>query len=120
MGKASREKGRRAEIEVLKLLSDELGERYTRNVDQAREGGADCIQIRGFAVEVKRRETLSRPAWWAQTVQQAQALQLEPILFYRRSREPWQALVHTTDGGYREATFQQAVSHIRTKWAAWP
>jgi hypothetical protein len=45
---------------------------------------------------------------------------VEPLLFYRRSREPWQALIHTRDGGYREGTFDEAVATIREKWARWP
>jgi Holliday junction resolvase len=115
-----RRKGACAEREVLRLLSEELGERYVRNVDQAREGGADCIQVKGFAIEVKRQERLSRPSWWRQAVDQAAALKAEPMLLYRRSREPWSALIHTRDGGYREATFNEAVAHIREKWARWP
>lgn len=120
MGRMSREKGRRAEIELCKLLSAELGQGITRNVDQARKGGADCLQVQGFAIQIKRQEKLARPAWWAQTVQEAQVAGAEPLCFYRRSHEPWQALIRTADGGYREATFEQAVYHIREKWSCWP
>lgn len=120
MSKSQRSKGQRGERELFARLSEELGETVRRNVDQAREGGADSLEVKGFAVEVKRHERLSRPKWWAQAVKQAKEVRREPILFYRRSREPWRALIHTIDGGYREATLEQAVYHIREKWACWP
>lgn len=120
MARMSREKGRRAEIELCKLLSADLGVTVARNVDQARAGGADCLQLQGFAIECKRRETLSKPSWWAQAVEQGQKAGAEPLVFYRRSREPWQALIRTVDGGYREATWDQAMAHVREKWSCWP
>jgi hypothetical protein len=120
-GARSRNKGQVGERELCKLLSDELGVLVTRNVDQARKGGADCLELQGFTVEIKRQERLARPTWWAQAVRQAEAHGTgEPIVFYRRSREPWQALIRTVDGGYREATWEQAVFHVREKWACWP
>lgn len=120
MSAMSRTKGAAAEREVLKLLGAELGESLTRNLSQTREGGADCICIRGFAVEVKRQERLSRPAWWRQAVEQAQRVGAEPMLLYRRSREQWQAFIHTRDGGYREGTLTDAACAIREKWLSWP
>ena len=120
MSKASRDKGARAEREVLKLLGDELGEILTRNLQQTREGGADCLAVKGFAIEVKRQEKLSRPSWWAQAVEQAQRVGAEPMLLYRRNREKWQAFIHTRDGQYREGNLQDAASAIREKWMYWP
>ena len=120
MSKASRDKGARAEREVLKLLGDELGEILTRNLQQTREGGADCLAVKGFAIEVKRQERLSRPSWWAQAVEQAQRVGAEPMLLYRRNREKWKAFIHTRDGKYREGNLQDAASAIREKWLYWP
>jgi hypothetical protein len=108
------------ERELCRLLSEELGVVVRRNVDQARSGGADCLELRGFAIECKRKEQLSRPAWWAQAVEQGGKCGNEPIVFYRRNGEPWQALIRTVDGGYREGTWEQAMFHIREKWARWP
>lgn len=120
MSKASRDKGARAEREVLKLLGEELGEILTRNLQQTREGGADCLAVKGWAIEIKRQERLSRPAWWAQAVEQAQRVGAEPMLLYRRNREKWQAFIHTRDGQYREGSLIDAACAIREKWAAWP
>lgn len=57
-----------------------------------------------FAVEVKRREGWSpatlyagKPSpvwsWWRQAQTQAIELQLEPMLWYRQSREPWTVML---------------------------
>lgn len=116
-GRMSRDKGRRAEIELFKALSEELGFVVKRNVDQARNGGADCIELPGYAVEVKRCERPRLQAWWRQAVRQGEAMQAEPITFYRQSRQPWQALLRTADGGYRISSWEEAVMCIREKLA---
>lgn len=120
MGAMQRRKGAAGEREALRLLGDELGELLKRNLTQTREGGADCVCIRGFALEIKRQEALSRPAWWRQACEQAARLGVEPMLLYRRSREPWRAFIHTEAGQYREGTLLDAASAIREKWLMWP
>jgi hypothetical protein len=116
-GAMSRRKGQQGERELFRLLSDELGFVVRRNVDQARIGGADCIELPGFAPEVKRHEKLALPAWWRQAVKQGTAMQAEPIVFFRKSREPWRALIRTVDGGYRLTEWDAAVMHVREKLA---
>ena len=119
MSKSSRTKGAAGERELLRLLGDEIGIVLTRNLQQTREGGADCLMVPGFAIEVKRVEQLSRPKWWKQAVKQGEAVNREPIVFYRQSAKPgeritWRALIkHGT--GYREAEWLDAVDHVREK-----
>lgn len=120
MSASQRAKGQTGERELCALLSDELGITVRRNVDQARAGGADCLEIRGFAIECKRHERLSRPTWWAQAVRQAEALKLEPLLFYRRNRQPWRAMVYRHNADPQDVPFEAACAHIREKWSAWP
>lgn len=115
-GLRSREKGRRAEIELFKFLSDELGIECRRNVDQSRNGGADGLDIPGFSVEVKRHEALNRDAWWEQTVRQAAERGSEPVCFYRQNRKPWRALL-TGNGTYRDVGWVDALDYIRDKLA---
>jgi hypothetical protein len=115
MSATQRRKGQRGELELFRLLSEELGFVVRRNVDQARNGGADCIELPGFSVECKRQERLCLPAWWRQAVKQGIAMQSEPIVFFRRSREPWRALLRTVDGGYRLADWAEAVMYVREK-----
>ena len=119
MSAMSRNKGAAAEREVLKLLGDELGVLLQRNITQTRGGGADCLEVQGFAIEVKRCESLSRPKWWAQACRQAVGIG-EPMLLYRRNREQWKAFIHTTGGKYREGSLIDAARAIREKWSAWP
>ena len=115
MSKASRTKGANGEREALKLLGEELGVMLTRNLQQTREGGGDCLCVKGWAIEVKRQERLARPSWWRQACEQAKRIGAEPMLLYRRSREPWTAFIHTIDGKYREGTLQDAACAIREK-----
>lgn len=109
----SREKGRRAEIELLKLLCDELNVTAQRNRDQAANGGGDCLQIPGYCIEIKRCETLCIPAWWRQAVKQAQAAGSEPILFFRQSRKPWRVVMT----GGNEYSWAGAMDAMRDKLA---
>lgn len=120
MSAMQRRKGAQGEREVLKLLGLELGEIFTRNLEQTRSGGADCLCVKGWAIEIKRQESLSRPAWWRQACKQAEREGAEPMLLYRRSREPWTAWIHTSGGNWREGTLADAASAIREKWLEWP
>jgi Holliday junction resolvase len=120
VGVMQRRKGAAAEREALLLLSEELGTELRRNLQQTREGGADCLMVKGFAIEIKRQEQLRRPSWWRQAVTQAEQVGAEPMLLYRRNREPWQAWIHTTCGEYREGSLIDAASAIREKWLRWP
>jgi hypothetical protein len=119
-GARSRNKGAAAEREVLRLLGQELGLVLQRNITQTRGGGADCLEVKGWAIEVKRCEALSRPAWWRQACEQASRVGAEPMMLYRRSRTPWRAFIHTGDGRYREGSLADAANAIREKWLGWP
>lgn len=97
MGKFSRDKGKRGERELFKILNDYLGEPlFGRNLIQSREGGADSDSQLPVAIEVKYQETLRLPAWLEQTKQQAADAGKLPVLAYRRSREPWTCLLVLT------------------------
>ncbi len=97
MGKMQRNKGAAAERELAKLLSDELGADITRNLLQTREGGHDLNGVTGWALEVKRHETLNLNAWWKQTTDQAKRIGKKPVLAYRQSRQPWRFVVRLND-----------------------
>ena len=92
-----RRKGQTGEREFFRLLSDELGACVRRNVDQARNGGADCIEVPGWSIEVKRHETGFREAWWDQALRQADEANCSPALAYRASRQPWRVRVLLCD-----------------------
>ena len=88
MGKMQRDKGQRGEREFFGLLSEHLGTCVRRNVDQARQGGADGIEVPGWAIEVKRWERGFRAEWWEQAIAQADG-KAWPALAYRASHQPW-------------------------------
>ena len=97
MSKNSRNKGSAGERELLSILSAELGiAPIKRNLSQTRGGGADCIELNGWAIEIKRVERENLNAWWNQTVNQCRDGR-KPVLFYRASRKPWQALMYLED-----------------------
>jgi Holliday junction resolvase len=111
-GKRSRTKGQRGEREFLAVLGEELGETLTRNLQQTREGGADCIVLKGWAIEVKRQERLSRGAWWRQAVEQAERAGVQPMLAYRRNGEEWRVWIK--EGC--DLSVAEAAGAIREKW----
>ena len=93
MSASQRDKGQRGERELFGILSDLLGTCVRRNVDQARKGGADGLDVPGWAIEVKRHETGFRGEWWSQAIDQAQRHDRAPALAYRASRQPWRVRV---------------------------
>ena len=119
MSASQRRKGMVAERELCHLLSDELGFVVKRNVDQARKGGADCIEIPGYAIECKRQEKLNRNAWWKQALEQADKCGMEPLVFFRQSRQPWRALmvngIHREQ--WKEVSWEEAMYTVREKLA---
>lgn len=104
-GRMARNKGARGEREARDLLTQWAGPVYEsagqvspvirRNLMQSREGGYDLVGIDWLALEVKRQEGGSLPAWWRQTVGNAAAGQV-PFLMWRRNRQPWQFRVRMT------------------------
>lgn len=95
MSTMGRNKGKRGEREVIKILQPIYDEIFgegefllKRNTMQADKGGFDIEGIDDFAIEVKRQERLNLKAWWRQTVDQAGKYKF-PVLFYRRNGEPW-------------------------------
>ena len=91
MGAASRNKGKTGEREFLNALQKllDLPHRIPRNLNQSDQGGADCVALPGIAIEIKRREALSRREWWKQALSQAEAIEASPVLAYRQNRKEW-------------------------------
>lgn len=113
-GNMSRAKGQRGEREfattlekwsqpVLAAIGGDAAVMMRRNLQQSREGGHDLVGLDWLAVEVKRHETLSLPAWWRQTVDQAGRIGGIPFLAYRQNRSPWRFRVRITSAHYGPA-----------------
>jgi len=105
MAKAQRDRGKRGEREVARLIYDELGFEAKRRVRQ-RDGDSDVDGVPGWAIEVKNHSTVTRAGlreWWQQAVEQASA-NVKPVLIYRRGRGWWRCIwggpewAYTTEG----------------------
>lgn len=97
MGKSQRTKGASGERELATLLQAELGIKFERNLRQYQTPGELDLQPVpegpqvGYAIEVKRREEEALAQWWAEAHEKDHGKPV--LLFYRRSRQPWKALV---------------------------
>lgn len=90
MSRMGKIKGANGEREILNWFMDNFDlPELKRNLEQTRNGGADCLDIPGIALEVKRQEALTVPAWWEQTKRQAIIAKRFPVLAYRQNRKKW-------------------------------
>jgi len=80
----SRQKGRRGELEVARLIALALGVEVQINYAQSAIGGYD-IAVWGWAIEVKRAEKLDLPAWQKQALASAWKDKLMPVLWHRKN-----------------------------------
>lgn len=94
-GRSCRAKGQRGEREAIHLLESLTGLELSREHGQAASGGHDCtIPTRPvICLEVKRQENENTTAWWTQAVASAVTAGGVPAVVYRRSRQPWRAIV---------------------------
>ena len=101
-GRFSRDKGQRAEREIIRLLQPLVDIAYStaghtppqlaRNLAQSRFGGFDVVGLNWLALEIKFQESLHIATWWEQTKRQAD-LGREPILIYRRKHARWRVVM---------------------------
>lgn len=110
-GLLSRNKGKRAEREVIELLQPIVTELYLnlvkrcaptlqRNTLQSDSGGCDISGLEWLALEVKHCETFNLNDWWKQTVRQSEGHSdpKEPVLFYRRNNVAWRVRMRGVAG----------------------
>jgi Holliday junction resolvase len=96
-GRASRNKGAAAEREFCAVLSEHLGAVVKRKLGQARDSGDD-VQVQRFRFEVKRRETLSLPAWCRQVELACKGdPEAIPVVAYRQNGQPWRVVLRLED-----------------------
>lgn len=95
-------KGKEGEREAIKFLQPHINEccemagvepiQLFRNQNQSALGGYDIDGLSWLALEIKRQEALSIPAWWRQVTKAAREGQ-EPVVMFRQNRKPWRFLV---------------------------
>lgn len=65
-----------------------------RNQNQSAVGGCDLSNTFDLAIEVKRHENLSIPAWWKQCLDQANRNNHKPILIFRQNNCKWRVIMN--------------------------
>jgi hypothetical protein len=89
------------------------GFRLKRNSDQSEQGGYDlkvdltelkskqekllALQFDEFAFEIKNTKEGFVPAYWKQTLEQAQKYNRVPVLFYKIPLKGWRVVMHLAD-----------------------
>ncbi len=98
MGKFSKNKGKRGELELAHRFQ-ELGFQAARRSQQycGSESSADVLGIPGIHAEVKRCERLGFYKAYEQAVHDSADTEDIPIVFHRRSRKPWLAVLSLED-----------------------
>lgn len=87
----SKQKGKRAELEVAKILRDHgyldahRTAQYCGNTGEA----ADVDGVPGFHLEVKHQETTQLDKWWAQAVHDSDFTGRIPVLVHRKNGQKW-------------------------------
>ena len=94
MSARERRKGASGELEVVHLLQAAgwLGAKRTSDGREQLLRGDIAGGPKSTYIEVRRRETASVWAWHEEASRQAQPGHV-PLVFFRRSRSPWLALV---------------------------
>lgn len=94
-GRASRDKGARAERECVKLLGGLLGLELSRNFKQWGQGQeGDIAELVGpYCVEAKFHAAESLKPWWAQVCAAARKRNAVPCLAVKTARKGWRFLV---------------------------
>ena len=97
-GLYSRNRGKRGEREVIKLIQPVVNEVYQslgkeppeleRNLMQSHKGGCDLAGLDWLSLEVKYQEAENMTSWWEQTKRQA-GKEREAVLFYRKNHAKW-------------------------------
>jgi Holliday junction resolvase len=121
MGKASREKGKRGEREVVSIISELLGVAATRKVRQ-HNGDSDIIGVPGWTIEVKRYASASEAtmrSWWTQAIAQTPPGET-PCVWYRLDRRPWRVLwpLEAAIGAKHQWGWEYVVDSTPDAWAA--
>jgi hypothetical protein len=108
-GAKSRRKGAKGEREFCRMVRDEMGVEFGRNLKQyahAQEGDTDPLGR--FLPEVKNCARINERDWWRQAVAQAKKRGLVPLLAYKVARHGWRIVVPlhqawTTENAWRES-----------------
>lgn len=94
----SRVKGARFELDLAKMIYDELGITVKRDLEQYRAADrGDLIGLQKWCIEAKRYAKNEggnfKPEWWRQVTTAANACGDQPVLIYKYDRQPIKCVV---------------------------
>lgn len=115
MGKASRDKGKRGELEFAALCREEGYDAARRTAQYCGKTGeaADVVGLPGIHVEVKRVEHLDLTGAMDQSRRDAREGEI-PIVAHRKSREQWKVTMLAEDWFrlYREWEASESIGRM--------
>ena len=99
IGRASRNKGKRAELEVVKILKVAGFEKAQRSAQYCGNTGdaPDVEGLPGIHIEVKRVERLNLRKAYEQAVNDSKKSGDFPAVFHRQSHQPWMVTLSLND-----------------------
>lgn len=87
----SKQKGKRAELEVAKILKQHGYDDARRTAQYCGSTGdaADVVGLPGFHLEVKHQETVRLDEWWAQAKRDSDFTGNIPLVVHRKNGQKW-------------------------------
>ena len=91
----SRRKGANFELQVCRLIKQNLNIEARRNLDQYQSSGMADIIIPGWSIECKayQKGTTYKSKWWRQTKAAALTKNLTPVLMYKFNNFPIKCVI---------------------------
>jgi hypothetical protein len=91
----SRRKGANFELQVCRLIKQNLNIEARRNLDQYQSSGMADIIIPGWSIECKayQKGTTYKSKWWRQTKAAALTKNLTPVLIYKFNNSPIKCVI---------------------------
>lgn len=117
-GKASRDKGARGELAVIKLLRDNLGLTLNRNYKQVAQSQHGDIEqlVGGFLLEIKNSpDGISNiKAWWRQIVTAAERAGAIPCLVFNLGAGRWRFMVPMASAWATGTQWSREIQYTQT------
>lgn len=88
MGKASREKGKRGELEVAHIMQAYGYDARRGQQFSGLQGDADVVGVPGLHLEIKRVKTLRLDDAMEQSIRDAREGEI-PVVVHRKDKQPW-------------------------------
>lgn len=88
MGKASRDKGKRGELEVAHIMQSYGYDARRGQQFSGLQGDADVVGVPGLHLEIKRVKTLRLDDAMEQSIRDAREGEI-PVVIHRKDKQPW-------------------------------